>query len=128
MRLLILLSLVMMSGLSLASAQESRTADYYLNKPERYLDKKITLNCAYVERTTDTFNNDPQYVTFDAYTYGRGNAGFSYSSGYIRVRVPVEVSDKFANKYGHSSRWDATGNIITPRCRALSPRSTHRTF
>jgi len=113
MRILILLSLALMSGLSLAPAQENRTADYYLNKPERYLGKKITLNCAYVNRVSDSFNTDPQYVMFDAYTYGRGSGYLSSSSGYISVRVPVEIADKFASKYGHTTKWDGTYNVNT---------------
>lgn len=113
MRLLLLITLSLMGGLSLAPAQENRTADYYLNKPERYIGKKITLNCAYVTRMSDSFNTDPQYVVYEAYTYGRTSGSYNYSSGYIKVRVPVEIAEKFASKYGHSSRWDNSGNINT---------------
>lgn len=96
---------------SSAVAQESRVAGYYLNNPEKYEGKKITVNCVYVKR--DEYQTGTDYVFFRAYTASRNE----YKTGYITVRVQPADADRFAKKYGFDSEWDAAGNY---RMRPLS--------
>ncbi len=124
MRLLALFALALMSGLSLAPAQESRTADYYLNKPDRYLGKKITLNCAYVERREGSFNTDPQYVTFDAYTYGRGNGGTVTAVATSWCAYPWKSPTSLPANTATQRAGMPPTTSLPDRCLALFPRAT----
>lgn len=84
---------------------DTRTADYFLNNPEKYEDKKITLNCSYVERVT---NGENPNVVFLAYTTGRYD---DFGASFIQVVVKSENASQFARKYGHDMRFDPRGNV-----------------
>lgn len=87
--------LLLMATAAMAWAQDRRVADYYLNNQEPYLGKKITLNCAYVNRETEQPGGD--FVVFRAYTFSKGT---EWNSAMISVRVPSDKSSAFAKKYG----------------------------
>ena len=102
---------VAMFSLTLASnAQESRTADYYLNAPERYLDKQIALNCACVTRKSEPLKNS-KGIIFSAYTMS--NRQDSSASSYITVLVPEDKAESFARRYGSDFKY--TGASYSPR-------------
>lgn len=81
----------------------TQSADYYLNTPEKYLGKKITLYTAYVGRegSIDNVNG----VIFQAYTIGY-NDEFDTSITY--VLVPNEKADTFARRYGHKLNFNGS--------------------
>jgi hypothetical protein len=86
-----------------------QSADYYLNSPEKYVGKKITLYTAYVNRTTSfkEFNG----VLFRAYTMGFSNQN---DSSFIDVLVPKEKADSFAKRYGSSMNYNGNfGKVKT---------------
>ena len=89
------------------NAQENRVAGYYLNTPEKYLGKKIVLNCASVERESDVIEG-ANGVLFSAYTSSARSG--SYSTGFIDVLVPADKADAFAKKYGFDSKTDSNYN------------------
>ena len=103
MRFLPLLALALVCLQSASLAQTTRSADFYLNAPEKYLGKQITLPTAYVSRWDKTESGDT--VIFSAYTVGRAGS----DSGFITVAVPAQKAESFARRYGHTSRWNHAG-------------------
>jgi hypothetical protein len=96
---------VAMFSLTLTSnAQESRTADYYLNAPERYLDKQIALNCACVTRKSEPLKNS-KGIIFSAYTMS--NRESSSATSYITVLVPEDKAESFARRYGSDLKYSS---------------------
>lgn len=89
----------------IALAQESRVASYYTERPTSYLGKKITVNCAYVKRSTE----HAESVNFRACTATRRDG----KSSFILVRVPKEKADTFAKKYGFALEYDNQGEVNT---------------
>jgi hypothetical protein len=77
-----------------ASANSTRDAQFYLNSPEKYEGKKITLYTAFVQRQGLT--NDEAAVIFSAYTMTRDEDETSY----IHVVVPKAKAESFARRYG----------------------------
>lgn len=88
-----------------AIAQESRVASYYTERPDAYLGKKITVNCAYVKRA----NALGDFVYFRAVTSTRRDG----KSSAIYVRVPSSKADAFSRKYGFSFEMDNQGEVNT---------------
>lgn len=103
-----LLALALCSLGSAAVAQDSRVASYYLNDPEKYEGKKITLSASYVERQ-NSYGVINGKVVFWAYTASRTD----WKSAYIEVHVPEDNAGKFAKKFGHDVEWDVNGNRRT---------------
>lgn len=86
-----------------------QSADYYLNSPEKYVGKKITLYTAYVNRATAFKEFDG--VLFRAYTMGYNDQSDSSS---IYVVVPKSNADNFARRYGSNLNFNGSmGKIKT---------------
>lgn len=79
---------------TLAGANSTRDAQFYLNTPEKYEGKEITLYTAFVTRQRLT--DDGAAVIFYAYTMARDEDKTSY----IHVVVPKAKADSFARRYG----------------------------
>lgn len=79
---------------TLACANSTRDAQFYLNTPEKYEGKEITLYTAFVQRQGVT--DDGENVIFSAYTMSRDEDETSY----ISVLVPKTKADSFARRYG----------------------------
>ncbi len=107
----------------LARAEDLRVASHYLNNPEKYIGQKITLTCAYVNKTSDnnsrnysngqsepSGNKIPGMVSFSAYTVSKTTF---LDSAYINVQVPSAEVEKFMRKYGTTARWDTGGGNST---------------
>lgn len=97
-----------------SNAQDSRTADYYLNAPEKYLDKQIALNCAFVKRQSEPLKN-AKGVIFSAYTMS--NRVNSSATSYIVVLVPEDKAESFARRYGIDFKY--TSGIYKPKVQPL---------
>ncbi len=105
-----LLALVFVLFPLLVKAEDTRVASYYLNNPEKYDGQKITLNCSYVKRDTETSLGGAVAV-FRAYTASKNNNTFQTSE--INVRVPIDVAEKFVHKYGSDMKYDYNYNYST---------------
>lgn len=101
----ILLALILGAIPVLVFAQESRVASFYTERPDAYLGKKITVNCAYVKRADEVGG----FVYFRALTATRRDS----KSSFIYVRVPKEKADAFSRKYGFSLKDDNQGETNT---------------
>ena len=102
---------VTMFSLTLASnAQVNRTADHFLNAPEKYLDKQISLNCAFVTKRSGPLKN-LKGIIFSAYTMS--NRENSSATSYIAVLVPEDKAETFARKYGPDFKY--TGASYSPK-------------
>lgn len=102
-----LFALAMICLTWVGNAQENRVADYYLNTPEKYLGKKITLNCISVTRQSDVIEGT-NGILFSAYTSSARSG--SYSGGSIDALVPAGKADLFVKKYGFDSKTDSNYN------------------
>lgn len=84
----------MIAGALPTLANNTRSAQYYLNTPEQFEGKMIVLYTAFVKRTVAAHRAEK--VIFSAYTMSRdGN-----DTSYIDVIVPKDKADQFARKYG----------------------------
>ena len=81
-----------------------KSASFYLNAPEKYEDKKITVYVASVRRVGRIETKDG--VLFDAYTMSRDDSDTSY----INVLVPADKAENFARRYGADFTYSG-GNI-----------------
>jgi hypothetical protein len=88
-----------------ASANSTRDAQFYLNSPEKYEGKKITLYVAYVRRMAAT--EDDAFVIYSAYTMDRDEEQTSF----IDVLVPKGKADSFARRYGGDFKWQGAYKI-----------------
>jgi len=79
---------------TLAKANSTRDAQFYLNTPEKYEGKKIVLYTAHVRRQASS--QDGSKVIFSAYTMSRDEDDTSY----IDVLVPKDKADAFERRYG----------------------------
>ena len=91
-----------------AGAQDSRQADYFLNNPEKYDGKKITLSCSHVKRLPTPVESGKD-VNFWAYTASRND----YKFGFILVTVPSDTADSFSKKYGFNREYGAGYQVKT---------------
>lgn len=80
----------------LIKANTTRSAQYYLNTPEKFEGKNIVLYTAYVLRRAALDKSDS--VFFSAYTMSRDEN----DTAFINVVVPKSEAEKFAKKYGSS--------------------------
>jgi hypothetical protein len=103
------IALVLLYVATLCSAQDSRVVDYYLNNPEKYEGKKMTVDCSHVERKSWAIKQDDPRIVFYAYTRSATN----YKSGSILVLVSPEDAPAFANKYGFDMEIVSRRNIRT---------------
>ena len=85
-------------------ANNMKSASFYLNAPEKYEDKKITVYAAFVTRAGAIESRDG--VLYSAYTMSRDNNDTSY----INVLVPTDKTESFARRYG-SDFFYSGGNI-----------------
>lgn len=90
--MLILAASLMLSPMVFANS--TRDAQFYLNSPEKYKGKQITLYAAFVTRRGKV--PDLNGVEFLAYTMSRDGDQTSY----ISVLVPNAKADSFARRYG----------------------------
>ncbi|MFA7301878.1 MAG: hypothetical protein WC069_06230 [Candidatus Shapirobacteria bacterium] len=94
--------------LPILALADNRVASHFLNDPERYEDKKITLSCAYVERVSGPVREGDFDVVFQAYTVGRKD---DTGAGFIFVTVLPEDASDFARKYGADLKFDSQANV-----------------
>jgi hypothetical protein len=113
----LLLSLILLSGSAIA--QESRVASYYLNNPEKWEGRKITINCSHVARQNHVTRSDGK-VTFWAYTASRSD----WKTASIDVVVDPEEAPKFAKKYGFGYEYDRNYNYRTRPLSGIFARSS----
>ena len=92
----------------LIRAQDYRQADYYLNTPEKYEGKKITLSRSHVKRLPATAESGKD-ANFWAYTASRND----YKFGSILVLVPADAADTFSKKYGFGREYGAGYQVKT---------------
>lgn len=94
MKLFLTLASILAIAAGSLHANSSRSASFYLNAPEKYEGKKITLWAAYVNRqgAIDDFDG----VIYSAYTMSRDDD----DTAYIDVLVPKDKTESFARKYG----------------------------
>ena len=85
-------------------ANNMKSASFYLNAPEKYEDKKITVYAACVTRVAATRALDG--VLYNAYTMSRDDSDTSY----IYVLVPKDKAETFARRYGADFLYSG-GNI-----------------
>lgn len=82
-------------------ANSNRSAQFYLNSPEKYEGKTIVLWTAFVNRRGKI--DDLKGVEFSAYTMSRDGDDTSY----ISVLVPEEKAESFARRYGTDFKYQA---------------------
>lgn len=87
-----LLALIFVTSQLLAN--NTRSAQFYLNTPEKYEGKMIVLYTAFVQRRIAV--PEGEKVIFLAYTMSRDNR----DTCYINVIVPKDRADEFARRYG----------------------------
>lgn len=85
-------------------ANNTKSASFYLNTPEKYENKKITVYVACVTRAGAIESQDG--VLYSAYTMSRDNNDTSY----ISVLVPKDKAESFARRYGADFLYSG-GNI-----------------
>jgi hypothetical protein len=85
-------------------ANVMKSASFYLNAPENYEDKKITVYVAFVDRVAALEEIDG--VLYSAYTMSRDDSDTSY----INVLVPKDKAESFARRYGSDFTYSG-GNI-----------------
>ena len=85
-------------------ANNMKSASFYLNAPEKYEDKKITVYVAYVSRRGSIESRDG--VLYYAYTMSRDDRDTSF----INVLVPTDKAESFARRYGSDFLYSG-GNI-----------------
>lgn len=85
-------------------ANNTKSASFYLNTPEKYENKKITVYVACVTRAGAIESRDG--VLYSAYTMSRDNNDTSY----ISVLVPKDKAESFARRYGADFLYSG-GNI-----------------
>jgi hypothetical protein len=90
------------------SANTTKSASFYLNSPEKWEGKKITLYTAYVKRQAAMEKSGD--ILFSAYTMSRDNMDTSF----IYVVVPKDRADFFASRYGPSMQYQAREIKKTP--------------
>jgi hypothetical protein len=88
-----------------AIANTTRDAQYYLNTPEKFENKPITLYVAFVRRSGAVDVKDS--VLFSAYTMDRDDK----STSYINVLVPQSKAESFARRYGTDFKYQ-TGYVV----------------
>jgi hypothetical protein len=98
--LLVILSLLAAISIH-AVANTTRDAQYYLNTPEKFENKPITLYVAFVRRSSAVDVRDS--VLFSAYTMDRDDK----STSYINVLVPQSKAESFARRYGTDFKYQA---------------------
>ena len=81
----------------------TQSAAYYLNTPEKYLGKKITLYTTSVERSGAIDHLDG--VLFQAYTMGYND---NYDTKWAYVLVPQAKADAFARRYGQKLNFNGS--------------------
>jgi hypothetical protein len=94
MKLFLTLATILAIAAGSLHANSTRSASFYLNTPEKYENKKITLYTAFVSRRAAV--EDLNGVLFSAYTMSRNGDDTSY----IEVLVPKEKVESFARRYG----------------------------
>ena len=85
-------------------ANSMKSASFYLNAPEKYEDKKITVYAAFVTRAGAIESRDG--VLYCAYTMSRDDRDTSF----INVLVPTDKTESFARRYGSDFLYSG-GNI-----------------
>jgi hypothetical protein len=85
-------------------ANNMKSASFYLNAPEKYEDKKITVYVACATRVGAIEGLDG--VLYNAYTMSRDDSDTSY----ISVLVPKDKAESFARRYGSDFLYSG-GNI-----------------
>ena len=85
-------------------ANSMKSASFYLNAPEKYEDKKITVYAAFVTRAGAIESRDG--VLYRAYTMSRDDRDTSF----INVLVPTDKTESFARRYGSDFLYSG-GNI-----------------
>ena len=85
-------------------ANNMKSASFYLNTPEKYENKKITVYVAYVYRAGAIESRDG--VLYRAYTMSRDDRDTSF----INVLVPTDKTESFARRYGSDFLYSG-GNI-----------------
>lgn len=85
-------------------ANNMKSASFYLNAPEKYEDKKITVYVAFVDRVAAMEGIDG--VLYSAYTMSRDDSDTSY----IYVLVPKDKAESFVRRYGSDFTYSG-GNI-----------------
>ena len=89
----IALLIALAAFLEVSSGNSTRSAQYYLNNPEKWEGKKIVLYTSHVTRQA-ALDND--FILFSAYTMSRDDD----ESAYISVLVPKAKADQFARRFG----------------------------
>jgi hypothetical protein len=91
----LILTLIFLGAISIhAIANTTRDAQFYLNNPEKFENKAITLYVAFVHRVSAV--KEKESILFSAYTMDRDDS----STSYINVLVPESKAESFARKYG----------------------------
>lgn len=99
---IILITLVLTCCNPNASASSLRSAQFYLNTPEKYEGKQIVLYTAFVKRQAAA--HQAESVIFTAYTMSRDDRDTSY----IIVVVPNDKVEQFARRYGTDFVYNGT--------------------
>jgi hypothetical protein len=107
----------------LIRAQDSRQADYYLNSPDKYEGKKITLSCSHVKRLPAPVESGKD-ANFWAYTASRND----YKFGFILVLVPDDAADSFSKKYGFGREYGAGYQVKTRPLSGIFTKGEKRFF
>lgn len=81
----------------------TQSAAHYLNAPEKYLGKKITLYVTSVERSGAIDNLDG--VLFQAYTM---NYNDEFDTKWAYVLVPKDKATAFARRYGQNLNFNGS--------------------
>ena len=85
-------------------ANNMKSASFYLNAPEKYEDKKITVYAAFVTRAGAIESRDG--VLYSAYTMSRDDR----DTAFINVLVPTDKTESFVRRYGSDFLYSG-GNI-----------------
>lgn len=91
---ILLLMLVFIGAMPDVFANSLRSAQFYLNTPEKYEGKEIVLYTAFVKRQRAA--HEAEKIFFYAYTMSRDDR----DTAYIIVMVAKDKADQFARRYG----------------------------
>jgi len=100
MRLFLILVTILVFAAGVLHANSTRSASFYLNAPQKYEGKKITLYVAFVKRDADS--------QYSAYTVSRDGD----ETAYIDVLLSKDKTESFARKYGSDFKYQ-NGKIRT---------------
>jgi len=100
MKLFLTLATILAIAAGVLHANSTRSASFYLNAPQKYEGKKITLYVAFVKREADS--------QYSAYTVSRDGD----ETAYIDVLLSKDKTESFARKYGSDFKYQ-NGKIRT---------------